>query len=220
MSSRIWLGILFLTLGLGFLLQQAGILQFTTVLSTWWPLILIIIGIIQLLNRTQGSSISGFFFIIVGGLFLANQWFDVNIATYIWPIILIFIGFVFIFARVNQEKSIDSSQAVNAFVIFSGVDVRSQSEDFQGGSVTAVFGGAEIDLRDVILSDQGATLDLSAIFGGVSITVPDNVQVEVKGIPIFGGWEDKSRKHVDNGEFQPVLKVNCLAVFGGVEIKD
>lgn len=219
MSGRVWLGVFFLVIGVGFFMHQADLLDFTEVLSTWWPLILIIIGIIQLIKRTYASPLTGILFIIVGGLFLANQWFDMNLAAFIWPIILIFVGLAIIFTKVKQDKTEHTEQDLNNFLLFSGTEVRSQSKDFRGGSITAIFGGAEIDLRDAELSAEGVALDLTTVFGGVTIIVPENVHVEISGIPIFGGWDDKTRQRGEE-EGHAVLKLNCLAVFGGVEIRN
>lgn len=220
MPRKNWIGLFFLVFGLGFLLQQAEILDFSNVLSTWWPLILIIIGIIQLINRTHSSMVSGLLFILIGCLFLANQWFEGSLTAYLWPLILVFIGLTFIFSRVNRENPSHSNRSIQAFSLFSGTEVRSRSKSFEGGNVTAIFGGSEIDLREAIISDAGATLDLSTIFGGINIYVPGNVQVEVTGIPIFGGWENKTRERVVDNEDLPVLRVNCLTIFGGVEINN
>lgn len=172
------------------------------------------------MNKTHPSAVSGLLFILVGGLFLVNLWVDANLVVYLWPLLFIFIGLTFIFSRVNREKPSPSNQSIQAFSLFSGTEVRSRSKDFNGGSATAIFGGSEIDLRDAIISDAGATLDLSTIFGGINIYVPTNVQVEVTGIPIFGGWENKTREHVGANEDLPVLRVNCLTIFGGIEINN
>lgn len=219
MANRIWIGLIFVIFGTGFLMHQAEIIDFTHVLAAWWPLILIIIGVIQLINRTSSSSISGMMFILVGGLFLVNQLFDFNLTAYIWPIIIIFIGLVFMFTRVKYEAPPHTDRDLNNFLLFAGTEVRSQSKNFRGGSVTAIFGGAEIDLREVVIAKEGATLDLTAIFGGIELTVPENVQVEVSGIPIFGGWEDKTRARGNDDDIS-ILKINGMAVFGGVEIKN
>ncbi len=219
MSGRVWLGLFFLVFGVGFFMHQANLLDFTAVLSTWWPLILIIIGIIQLVNRSYASPLTGVLFLIVGGLFLANQWFNMNLAAFIWPLVIIFIGLAIIFTRGERGKKEHMEQDLNNFLLFSGTELRSQSKDFRGGSVTAIFGGAEIDLREAEISAEGATLDITAVFGGATIIVPENVYVEVTGIPIFGGWDDK-RKYQGDEQALSVLKLNCLAVFGGVEIKN
>lgn len=220
MANRIWIGLLFLLFGVGFLLHQADLLDFSAILSTWWPLIIIVIGIVQLMYRTNGSYISGFLFLLVGGVLLVNQWVDINLHTYIWPLLFIFIGIVILFYRSNRDKSIDENQDINSFVLFSGEEVRNQSTEFRGGSITAIFGGSEIDLRDAVIAEEGALIDITTVFGGVSIIVPENVQIEASGVPVFGGWEDNTRSKRDNAENVRILKLNYFVVFGGIEIKD
>jgi len=221
LHKRAWAGILFLLFGIGILLHQIGVWDFGYISSTWWPLILIVIGIVQLSNRTHSSSgVFGLMLIIIGGIFLLNQWIDVNLTAYIWPLIFIFIGLIIIFSRFKHEEGLDSNHAIEAFSVFSGANIRSQSDNFQGGSVTAIFGGSEIDLRDTIISDKGATLDLTAVFGGITIIAPENVRIEMSGLPIFGGWEDNTRRLAKGHETFPVIKLNCLTICGGVEVKD
>jgi len=219
LSGRVWLGLFFLVFGLGFLMQQADLLDFTQILATWWPLILIFIGISQIVNRKHSSMASGLLIIVIGGLFLVNQWFDINLTIYLWPIILIFIGLIFIFSRVKHEKSSHTEQDINTVAFFSGAEIKSQSNDFRGGSVTTVFGGAELDLREAVFSDEGATLALTSVFGGVSIMVPEHIHVEISGVPILGGWEDKTRSY-SGQDSHLLLKLNCITICGGVEVKN
>ncbi|MEI3599746.1 MULTISPECIES: LiaF transmembrane domain-containing protein [unclassified Oceanobacillus] len=209
---------LFLLLGLGFFLEQAGIIDLPQLFSNWWPFILIIIGVVQLINRKHSSASSGLIFLLIGFIFLMNQWFDLNLIAYIWPIIFIILGIVILFTRVKREKSFHTESDLDTFVLFSGAEINSQSQTFQGGSVTAIIGGAEIDLRDAVIMD-GASLDLTTVLGGVEMKVPDNVQVEISGMPILGGWEDKTRVRREKEEVS-VLKINCLTILGGVEIRN
>ncbi|MEJ8767359.1 LiaF domain-containing protein [Oceanobacillus sp. HCA-5259] len=209
---------LFLLLGLGFFLEQAGIIDLPQLFSNWWPFILIIIGVVQLINRKHSSASSGLIFLMIGFIFLMNQWFDLNLIAYIWPIIFIILGIVILFTRVKREKSFHTESDLDTFVLFSGAEINSQSQTFQGGSVTAIIGGAEIDLRDAVIMD-GASLDLTTVLGGVEMKVPDNVQVEISGMPILGGWEDKTRVRREKEEVS-VLKINCLTILGGVEIRN
>lgn len=218
MSNRIWLGLFLIVFGFGFLLHETQVIDFPEVLSTWWPMILIIIGLIQIVNRTSSSMISGLLFLLVGISFLLNHLMDVNVTAYLLPLILIFIGMIMMFSRIKQEKTSHIKRDLNTFVVFSGTDIRSQSKNFQGGHVTAVFGGAEIDLRDAVFQEN-ISIDLAAIFGGIKIRVPDHVQLEFTGLPIFGGWEDKTRSH-GNVDEPIVVKLNCLAFCGGVEISN
>jgi len=219
MSGRIQTGILLIVIGLGFALQQAGLIDFTTLLVDWWPVIFIVIGIIQIVNHTFSTPVSGIIFILVGGILLANNWLDVHIWAFIWPIILVAIGLTFIFSRPRFDKNINEEDRLNVKTFFSGAEMRSRSDHFQGGTITAVFGGAEIDLRDAIFDSSGAQLEITSVFGGVEIRVPENVHVEIRGIPIFGGWEDVTRRKSNEGDLI-TLKIHAIAVFGGIEIKD
>lgn len=218
MAKRVWIGLIFIVLGVGFLLQLAGIIDFTSLLQDWWPLIFVVIGVIILLNRTYSSTVSGWLFILVGALLIFNQWTDMNLASFILPAILIFIGLVFIFSK-QDKKDIHVDDDINSFTLFSGAEVRSQSKNFQSGSVTAIFGGADIDLRDAVIADEGATIEVTTIFGGLELIVPENVIVEISGIPIFGGWEDNTKRFADDADL-PIIKLNCLTIFGGVEVRN
>lgn len=221
MSGRIWTGVILILIGGGFLLERAGVLDFSEMLSFGWPLIVVLIGVIQLFNRNSSSVLSGLLFILIGGLFFANQWVDENLIVYLWPLILIVIGLVIMFSRSSQRKKSVSDDALQTYALFAGLEIREQSHNFKGGQVTAIFGGVDLDLRDIEIKDEKAELDLTVVFGGVKMIVPEHVQIEVTGLPIFGGFEDKTRHHSKKEATDlPVLKLNCLAVFGGIEIMD
>lgn len=205
----------FLSFGFAFLLHQAEIFDLGQLLANWWPLIIITIGVIQLFNR---SISTGLLFSIVGLLFLINQWFDFDLTSYIWPLIFIIIGLVIILTRVKHNIPYDTSNSINTFLLFSGTEIKSRSKNFKGGSITTIFGGAEIDLREAKIAD-GAIIEITSVFGGVEMTVPPHVELEVTGIPILGGWEDKTIVH---REIEPVtkLKIHCVAILGGIEISN
>src|SRR5699024_8047117 len=63
----------------------------------------------------------------------------------------------------------------------------------------------------------GAVLNVTTILGGVEIIVPENVQVEIKGTPILGGWENKTNTY--GMEKNKILYINGVALLGGIEIK-
>jgi len=41
--------------------------------------------------------------------------------------------------------------------------------------------------------------------------------VRMSGLPIFGGWDNKTRRKGDAGD-GPTLTVRCVAAFGGIEL--
>jgi hypothetical protein len=81
----------------------------------------------------------------------------------------------------------------------------------------ALMGGVELDFREAALLEGMTEVAVLAVMGGVKIVVPDDVDVEVNGIGIMGGFEHVSR-HVP-GEDRPLIRIKGLALMGGVEVK-
>ncbi|MDQ0060816.1 cell wall-active antibiotics response protein LiaF [Paenibacillus harenae] len=100
--GRLLTGIVIIAIGVMFLLRQMGHVSFDVgeVFSTYWPLILIFFGIQGLISnaRHQGSGWWNGIVLIIGFVFLGRNldWFDWSIGDiipYIWPIIIIVVGF-------------------------------------------------------------------------------------------------------------------------------
>ncbi len=223
MSGRIFFGGLLVILGLGFLLEVLGFLEFGSLLETWWPLIIIAFAVIQLVS--QPGSYLGAGIVLAVGLLLQAVQLDLlpgSIWTYFWPLLLIVIGGWLVLNRFRRPSLPAASplDRMNSFIAFGGINPRNNSSNFTGGSITALFGGAEVDLREAQLSPDGANLDLTVAFGGVDVFVPENWQVHMSGIPIFGGWEDNTRAGGVSDPTAPVLKVSTLVAFGGAEVKN
>jgi predicted membrane protein len=216
MSNRSIIGLLLIVLGAAFILNNY--FDIFDSFGSWWPLLLILIGLVQLLKRAS-SVFGGLLLIAVGLLFLGKN-LNFIPGRLIFPLILICIGLFFIFSRIGGTRQ-ENADYIRYFTLFSGLETNNQSQNFKGGSVAAVFGGSEIDLREARLSDQGAVLELTAMFGGVDLIVPKHWKVEVSGMPIFGGWENKAVYEGGSADDHvQVLKVNCTAVFGGITIRN
>ena len=61
------------------------------------------------------------------------------------------------------------------------------------------------------------SISASAVFGGIDILVPDNVNVKVSSNSIFGGVSEK--KHNPDNAGAVTLYINATCIFGGVDIK-
>jgi hypothetical protein len=107
--------------------------------------------------------------------------------------------------------------ARTAKAVFSGLTRRGQWVVPSHYTVKAVFGGAELDLRQAWLESNEVTIDVKAVFGGVDIVVPDDVIAIVDGTGIFGAFDDKvSTSQPTTGA--PVVRIGGKAVFGGVTV--
>lgn len=85
----------------------------------------------------------------------------------------------------------------------------------------AFWGGVKIDLRHARFAEQYSTITAVAIMGGIDVIVPDDVAVEVTGVGIMGAFETRNKKGASPTAppGAPVVKVNGLAFWGGVEVK-
>jgi Domain of unknown function (DUF1707)/Cell wall-active antibiotics response 4TMS YvqF len=107
--------------------------------------------------------------------------------------------------------------ARTAKAVFGGLSRRGQWVVPSHYTVKAVFGGAELDLREARLESHEVTIDVKAVFGGVDIVVPDDVIAIVDGTAVFGGFDDKvSTSQPATGA--PVVRIGGKAVFGGVSV--
>lgn len=101
--------------------------------------------------------------------------------------------------------------------IFSGSDLRGEWDVPETVNVLSVFGGSHIDLREARFPEGDVYIHALSVFGGTDVIVPEGVNVEVRGIGIFGGFSRPKRtQRYDNA---PRIIVDGIAFFGGVDVK-
>ena len=119
--------------------------------------------------------------------------------------------------KINIVKDELDSDTINEAVVFWGMDKAVTSDSFKGGEVTCVFGGGKLDLSNVKIAKDGATLEINCIFGGAEIILPKDINVVTNGTGVFGGWSPKISTSKSTG---PRLEITGAAVFGGVEVRN
>jgi len=210
-----------------------------------WPTILILAGFYTGVKHNFRNN--GWIILTGLGLFfmVENYFPDIPTRRFFIPIFIIAVGILLIirprkhsynegigdkFSNKDWAKSgnwqaygstsgIDSNDYLDINSIFSGVQRTILSKNFQGGKISCVFGGAEIDLTQADFSGT-AILRLEAVFGGIKLIVPPHWQVmnEIDGV--FHGVDDKRRSPA--GAYNDINKKLVLkgsAVFGGIEIR-
>ena len=141
---------------------------------------------------------------------------------YFWPLLIIAAGLWIIFKPrfgLFKEKAPEIKEKdLDAFIIFSGIKRRFNTPEFRGGKATALFGGIDLDFAEASLADNKATIELTAIFGGIEVFVPRDWEVVVDSSSIFGAVEDK-HKSAPPAETKATLFIRATVMFGGIEIK-
>jgi len=224
-QGRIFSGLLIIAVGVIFLLANMDRLDFGDFISTYWPMILILIGISHLLTTSFRNAGAAFFLIAIGAFFQLNNLgvLEGRAWAYFWPLLIIAAGLWIIFKPRPKgfgEKAPEIlDDDLGAFVIFSGLKRRFESDKFRGGKATAIFGGMDLDLTQTKLVDNQATVELTAIFGGINLFVPRDWKVIVDSSAILGGVDDK-HSPAPATTVQMTLYVKATAILGGIEIKN
>jgi len=99
--------------------------------------------------------------------------------------------------------------------IFAGDVVQGRFKAPEYFDTISIFGGSKLDFREATIPPTGMTIDVAAVFGGVEILLPSDVEVETRVIAIFGGC-NRPRY---NSEHRKKVLIRGAAIFGGVEIK-
>jgi len=224
-SGRVFWGLVLIVLGVLFLLDQMGRVDFGDLISGWWPLILVAAGLWQLISSNFQELAGGLFLIALGALFqLAKlEILGQNIWHYVWPVLIIGLGLWVLIGAFRRSSAarfpVGKEDELDAFAIFAGLNRRIESQSFRGGKATALMGGIELDLTSIRLAEARVGIELTAIMGGIEVKVPRNIRVELDGNPVLGGVENKHNYTPGSGAEQ-TLSIKATAILGGIEIKD
>lgn len=227
-QGRIFWGLLLVVVGGLLLLDRMHTLDFGDLVSRYWPVIFILIGLSILFSNNFRNAGPGLFFILFGTFFLLLRLriFDHAVREYLWPLALIAVGLWVLLRpawhpdrKKAPETSGDAGDEIAISQVFSGTARKVESQSFRGGKADVVFGSAEIDLRNARLAGGQATLVLSAVFGGITVFVPRDWQVVLHGSPVLGSIESH-KGAVGGGVPAATLTIEGSAVFGSIEIKE
>lgn len=221
LSRTLW-GIAIVALGVGFLLDTLGLASFGSLMGTYWPILIILAGVLLYINNPRHYATPAFI-VVVGTLFLLDRLDvigDINVFQVIWPLALVWVGLSILFQgsktrAPRTETTKESNTNLNA--VLAGLENHVTSPDYQGGSITAILGGVGLDLRKADIKTK-ARLDITTFCGGVEIRVPENWRVQVSGTPVLGGWENTAAKPTSKDA--PVLEITTTCMLGGIEIKN
>jgi len=230
-SSLVW-GIVLVTAGIIFALNSLEITNIDIFFKGWWTLFIIIPCTINLFtDRDITGNLCG----IAIGVFLLLCARDILDYSMIWklllPTIVILIGLKMLFKGLfgrkdrGEDDSDDDDEdddddeendrdVHRANAIFSAHRVNYDGMAFRSAELNVIFGGAQLDLRNAIIEGD-CKVSANCIFGGITILVPENINVKINNSSIFGGSSNKTTYH----EGAHTIYVNANSIFGGVTVK-
>ena len=211
--------------------------------------VIVVIGVLLLLRTTNLYDVGGLFrfvpalFVLVGlyalvtsgfrnlvgpllVMLVAGAWQLVTLdyltwdqVGQFWPLLIVVFGLSVLLGPVRSRRTPDGGDHITGFAVFGGSERRATGSTFSGADLTALFGGTELDLRDVTVEDPPAQISAFAAFGGVEIIVPREWNVEIDVLPLFGGVDDERARSAERHD-EVDLVVTGLAAFGGISVSD
>jgi predicted membrane protein len=221
-------GLIITIIGVLFLLQNLGIRFFDNVWD-FWPVILIVLGVSRASTAYGwGGRVWGGILIVVGGIFLLENLFNLPFLRWsnLWPLILMVVGVGMLARNLERQhnarnsaatagscptvgtrvRGVTSASTLNEWAVFSGVPAQSRIAGIRGRRGDRGIRGVEIDLRNAGMKNEEAIVDVNAVFGGVEIRAPETWEIVMSGTPIFGGYEDETAPaRGTDGEKRPRL---------------
>lgn len=113
----------------------------------------------------------------------------------------------------------DSHDYIRHNSVCGGSNEKINSQNFKGGEVNCIFGSAEIDLTNAQLAEGINILEVSAVFGGVTLFIPAHWKVSLRQNTIFGQIEDHRPPATFDVDEKRTLVIMASSTFGGGEIK-
>ena len=222
-TPQLVLGVAIALAGLLFMLGNLHVLRAREALR-YWPLVLVAIGVVHMMQARSGSGrVGGAIWILVGSVLLGNRLglLDVNIWNF-WPLVLVLVGGRIVWQSVVAEASgewgLDTRSVVSAVAVMGGFDRRITSNEFRGGELTAFMGGGKLDLREAVPAGGQAVINVFAMMGGFEIIVPETWDVSLEVTHVMGGVEDKTKG--TSNPSAPRLVLRGFMMMGGMDIKN
>lgn len=223
MNKRSLWGILLIVIGVIWGLNALEITNIDIFFEGWWTLFIIVPSLLGLFDQDEEKTGNIIGLVLGVALLLVAQGvfrFELILKLMV-PFILVMMGITVLVGdrfrgKVREKfKSSPNEELENIVAMFAEQKVNPNEEIFKGAVLDVVFGGITLDLQKAKLEKE-VMIRASSIFGGITILVPEGVNVRVRATPIFGGMSNKVRNSKDS---KKTIYIEGFCLFGGIDIK-
>ena len=233
-ARRIIIGLFVIAVGAVALLDNLFQINDQHVLH-FWPVMFMLVGVVHMTRQRHGMSFfwGGVLFALGALLTLSNAGLIVFHLRDWWPVFIIAAGVALILRdrmkaqfRADWEErwrshfqtpSLGGKQNVNAFAMMSGNRMTVTATDFEQGEATSIMGAVVLDFRSSQMLQSQAVLRVSVFWGGVTLYIPPDWQVEFRAVAIMGGVDDKT---LPPAQPSKTLVIDGFVMMGGLVVKN
>jgi predicted membrane protein len=236
----VFFGVVLLTVGGLFLLDNLDIIETRSVWRSFWPLLFLAWGTSRVISG-DAKRLLPWLAIGGGAVLLANRMFGfpLDLARMFWPLLLIAFGALILyrawrrpavvhasraaagtaaFRTAETDTSADTSSTFKDSAMLGSVERRNVSQSFRGGEASAFLGSVEIDLRDSRMASTVAVIDVSVMIGSIELRIPRHWTVESRVSAMLGSFEDHTDTPIASSANRLVVRGSVF--MGAVEIRN
>jgi hypothetical protein len=218
-AGRTLVGIALIGAGVVFLLEAVGAIEGSGALHSWWPLLVVGLGVLQAgsARRIGGAAAV----LVAGGLLLLGVTTGAlgpRAGKMAWPLAALAAGAWLVSGWGRSRRRRSSADHLDSLSVLDSVRMASDCPALRRADLTAVCGKLVLDLTSAGLAPEGGRVSITSVLGHVDVLVPKGWRVDVRGLPLIGGWDDTTSKR-GLGPSSPLLEVRILAILGGAELK-
>lgn len=237
LPAQVILGLVVIVMGLLFLLDNLNIFEIGDVFR-FWPMMFILVGALKLYDsHDAGGRVFGGILISIGVLLTLRHMGYIYFGwRTIWPVLVMLLGGAVVYnalrnrgdafgvhvgcyRRLDKDRQPlegDADSVIDLTATLGGIERRITSRDFRGGHVTTFMGGCELDLREASITTE-AEIRVFAVMGGITLRIPPDWTVVLRGTPIMAAFEEKTASPAASGKR---LIISGYAIMSGVEVRN
>ena len=122
-------------------------------------------------------------------------------------------------ARQMTAPGMHSRDSQTLIAVMGGVERRGAWQPARKTTLIAVMGGAILDFREVQLPPGETEITIIGMMSGAEIIVPPEMNIDVGGIALMGGFSHSQQRPGTASANAPVLKIDGFIMMGGVDVR-
>ena len=245
LSGRLFVGLFLLLIGIAIILSLLGFEVSVREILSYWPLILIFLGLDWMISAfrpgsaagerkvifSSGRFFSGLAVFLVGVFYLARRFgYLEKIGSELMWSVLFAVLLIFAGVHLIRGRALSGSSG-GRLAFLGGLNVGASTLwKLESGSYFAFMGGIEMDLTRAELPEGETIIDLTAVMGGINVKIPSDMVVVYEGTAVLGGVAFKDQAdggivaghrigEVDEGAGK-FLRIQARSFMGGIDIKE
>jgi hypothetical protein len=214
LDGTVGFGLVLITVGVVLTLDNLDIVSASELLSGWWPVAVIAVGLWVAL---RGSAIVGVLVAAIGGLLLLSTQdvITASVGRLVGPGVLVVLGGTLL----QAGRRVQTAQVALVHSLDRTVAAARGGADVPTPAATAILGDAHLVVDDAVPEARRVLVSATSVLGDVRIEVPAGWQLEDHITRILGDVRLTTRR-TPAGPGMPVVELHGVALLGDIRVTE